>query len=457
MTDDATDTIATESGIAVLADATDDFDADAPWKVNGVAITEGAITRGQSEVERFWPADTLRDAAELLEGKPIVKNFHEMEGQAPADDVIGEVTKTGYADGVGLVYEGEITDEAIANKIAAGYLDVSPVMALVDGPMDEQAGVRRVERVEAFRDLAVVAEGAVPGNEIELGPNPAVAALSAEALSQAMGGESTDTETMPAESGEDADSASGAGDDGPSELEAADGGEGQSNPDAESDCESDVERGVTRGLQERDAEEDTTTMSEYTDKEKELLARAQAMDDPEVVEADALRRFNENVELINAAEEHDEPTVVDETEYESLQENVETIEEVLGNVLVETKGLKEATVEAMGLEAMAAEVGDDLDVEVLSQEPETGDVSGTESEGAETESLGDVDAETKSEAADILRRADLMKDRTPDHADALRQEAAELLGAEDVEALESAVELRTRETDSGVEATLEVL
>lgn len=175
-----------ESGIAVLADESNAVGegADGPWQVNGVALPENAITVGQSGTPRYWPADTLADAADELIGRPIVKNFHELDGQAPADDVIGTVTDTGYADGVGIVYEGEISDEAIAKKVARGYLDVSVVPSIADESYDEQRDARRVEAIAGFRDIAVVAEGAAKGADIELGPNPAVAALSRNLLAE---------------------------------------------------------------------------------------------------------------------------------------------------------------------------------------------------------------------------------------------------------------------------------
>lgn len=177
------------SGIATLAGTrpVDGFSPEHdPWRVHGVAISENAVTRGGSGTRRFWPAETLRSAADrdLLVGQPIVKNFHDLEGQAPADDVIGKVTQVGYADDMGLVYEGEINDKHIAEKVDADYLDVSPVPLISDETFDEDRQAQRVERIERFRDLAVVAEGASFGNQIEMGPNPGVAALSAEVLSQ---------------------------------------------------------------------------------------------------------------------------------------------------------------------------------------------------------------------------------------------------------------------------------
>lgn len=175
------------SGIAVLADGQpiDELSEEGPWEVSGVALgPPGMRTFGVSETPRIWPADTLRDAAELLSGRPVVKNYHSLGGQAPADDVIGEVTSTGFDESLGIVFKGEITDREIAEKVAQGYLDVSPVAGIAQEREDDEAEAFVVEEISGFRDLAVVADGASAGAEIELGAgsNPAVAALSQAAL-----------------------------------------------------------------------------------------------------------------------------------------------------------------------------------------------------------------------------------------------------------------------------------
>lgn len=210
-----TDTDTFQSGIAALQDATDSFDPDGgPWTVHGVALTP-SITHGGSGVARFWPEDALRDAADrgLLEGRPIVKNYHDLDGQAPADDVIGEVSETEYAEGIGLVYEGEISDRDIAEKVANDYLDVSPVPHIADETYDADRDAHVVEKLAGFRDIAVVATGAVEGNEIEMGANPAITALAANqpAAADALGAE---VATMAAETaGDDADGADDSSDD----------------------------------------------------------------------------------------------------------------------------------------------------------------------------------------------------------------------------------------------------
>lgn len=184
-----------EYGIGVLAagNTTGEIQENDPIEVNGVALPVGTVVEGGQEERHFYTEETLRDAAELLEGQNIVKNFHEIDGQAPADDVIGQVTSASFSEGLGLVYEGEIIDEDIAQRVAQGYLDVSPTVARALGEYDEARDARQVDAVAGFRDLAVVQNGQ-PGADIEIGPNPAVEALSLDALSRAMdadGGEGT--------------------------------------------------------------------------------------------------------------------------------------------------------------------------------------------------------------------------------------------------------------------------
>lgn len=173
-----------EAGLATLSsDPKPDFPENAPWSVNGVAIPVNTVVNGGQNVDHYYPESVLEESAELLEGKPIVVDFHSLDGQADASKVIGEVTSAGYQKGVGLVWEGEIVDVDIAEKIKHGYLDVSPTPARSLGEFDESMGAQRVERLADFRDLAVVANGQA-GNKIEMGSNPAVEALAMETLSR---------------------------------------------------------------------------------------------------------------------------------------------------------------------------------------------------------------------------------------------------------------------------------
>lgn len=156
-----------------------------PWFVNGVLIPENAVTQGKSGKTRLWPSSVLERAADRLVGRSLVKNFHELQGRAGADDVIGKITDAAYEEGVGIVFQGEIVDREIADKIAAGFLEVSPRVDIASETHDEANDRFIVESIGGFVDVAVVDEGAGKGNSIEIGENPSIGALSAEALSRA--------------------------------------------------------------------------------------------------------------------------------------------------------------------------------------------------------------------------------------------------------------------------------
>lgn len=188
-----------EGGIATLsADAVEDFNSEAPYEVSGVALPVNTVVNGGQNTDHYYPEEVLQDAAELLEGQQIVKNFHELEGQASADQVIGKIKDAGFEKGVGLVFSGEMVDEDTAAKVAQNYLEVSPTVARQLGEYDDSMGAQKVERVSGFRDLAVVANGQ-PGASIEPGSNPAVTALSMDALSRGFDVLSEDSEPEEAE------------------------------------------------------------------------------------------------------------------------------------------------------------------------------------------------------------------------------------------------------------------
>jgi len=68
-----------------------------------MTVIEGIALKPTSDVQGTdWPEDALREAAESLEGVPVVENF----GGDP--DTIGEVTESEYRDGEGVWYRAEI-------------------------------------------------------------------------------------------------------------------------------------------------------------------------------------------------------------------------------------------------------------------------------------------------------------------------------------------------------------
>lgn len=122
---------------------------------------------------------------------------------------------------------------------------------------------------------------------------------------------------------------------------------------------------------------------------------------------------------------------------DALSKKDEQLDELAGvfrDALKSQKGLKDETVEAMPVDALAAEFRNDegdIEAETLSQNPETQTVS-TDSEPS-TDSLS---ASEKKDVEDKLRRAELLESRTPEHADALRSEAADIAGVEDADEIE---------------------
>lgn len=347
-----------QSGIARLQ-AGSDLPDEAPFPVHGIAIPDGAVTMGRSGVSRVWPSEALREAAPLLEDRPIVKNFHELDGQAPADDVIGQVTRAEFRDGLGLVFEGEITDREIAEKIANGFLEVSPVTFIAEETPDGSGEQFVVDEIGGFRDIAVVAEGAGRGNEINLGESAALAALSAEALSQAFAAD------PPAD--EDPDGEATQSDDGTPDKPPSQSTDGPADePD--------------------DNQPSTQSMSEeLSDDEKALLA---AVDDP-----------REAIEVLQDHDSREEPVIKEQTELDALEDtigaledNLAEVEEPLRAALQERTGLSEAAVDDLSHEALTAEFRNDegdIEVDALSQMPET--------QEPETEALGDEAEEVLDE------------------------------------------------------------
>lgn len=195
------DTFADGIGLTTLESPNGEVDSlneNTPIAVNGVAIPENTILEGGLGEPHFYSPQMAERAAEVLQSQiddpetnvHIVKNFHETEGQAEADDIIGVVTGAGYSPGIGTVFEGEVMDEKTAQKINHGYLNISPSVARSLGQFDETMQARGVEEVAGFRDIATVGNGQ-PGAGVQTGPNPAVEALSRAALS-----EETETDTM---------------------------------------------------------------------------------------------------------------------------------------------------------------------------------------------------------------------------------------------------------------------
>lgn len=139
------------------------------------------------------------------------------------------------------------------------------------------------------------------------------------------------------------------------------------------------------------------------------------------------------IDVLREYHKTDDAQIVTADTLAAKDEKLDELAGVYRDVLKNEKGLKEETVEAMGVDALTNEFRNEdgeIEADTLSQSPET---------ELPEETPGDKDtlsAEEKAEVEDKLRRADLMESRTPDHADTLRNEAAEIAGVEDADEIE---------------------
>jgi hypothetical protein len=406
-------------GIAALA-----HDVDGGTQVHGVVLGEGDITNGLSGKRTRWPADTLQEMVGMFEGKPITmadsldpeqhvgvvvtEDGPELSGAVSLDEKVGEITADAYEEGVGLLFEGFLADWEAEDIVERGLAQVSPVILreveLVEGEEGSPDALYEPTAVNAVRDLAIVADGAAPSNEIAVGSSADVSAT-AEALTSHF---DVEVEVLS---------------DGRMEVTNTGGDDGQNGD----------------GGQSTPADNNEFTM-DLTDKEQELVAAARQKDDPTVVEAEVRDRLteleeqhDEHEELIEEATELDEPEVMDAEQAEAMRERVNIVEGMMAEALTEEKGLREATVEAMSFDAMAAEFetdDGDLDVEALTQTPETG--SGPTGGSNGSSGLSDED---KQRIEEIDQKISTAGSALPDsRVEALRQEAADLADADDYDA-----------------------
>ncbi|GAB3669538.1 hypothetical protein [Halopiger thermotolerans] len=404
-------------GAGVAAVAAEPADNQLP--VHGVLFGVDDITEGLSGQRTRWPADVLEEMAEdgIFEGKPITladsldpeqhvgvtmtEDGPALTGAVSMDEKVGEITATAFDEDAGLIFDGFLADWEAEEVVETGLAQISPVVIreveLVEGEEGDPDAIYEPVEVRAARDVALVADGGVPSNEINVGQSPKIEPEAAEALSAHYG---VDVEALTTDHP--------GGDDGHG------GDNGQSTP----------------------ANDDSLLM-DLTDKEKELVAAARQKDDPTVVEAEVRDRLteleeqaDEHEELIEEAADLDEPEVMDAEEAEAMRERVAIVEDMMAEALTQDLGLREATVEAMSFDAMAAEFqtdDGDLDVEALTQTPETGSGPTGGSGGSSGPSEEDIER-----IEEINTKLSNVGNALPDErVEALRNEAAELAGADD--------------------------
>jgi hypothetical protein len=154
-------TLSSETYIASLGDS-----GGPPYTVHGVALGSGDVTQGASGIKKKWPASELKDAADTLEETNLV-----VDHENNADGVVGRVTKAGYKDNTGIVYQAELYEEDLAEKIKNDLLEVS-----IRGYHDDVENLEKDEDSEAlivenitFDNLSIVPKGASPSNTLRMG------------------------------------------------------------------------------------------------------------------------------------------------------------------------------------------------------------------------------------------------------------------------------------------------
>ena len=406
-------------GAGVAAVAAEPTDNQLP--AHGVLFGPDDVTTGLTGQRTRWPADILEQMAEdgVFEGKPLTMadsldpeqhvgvtmtdDGPALTGAVSMDEKVGEITATTFDPDTGLLFEGFVADWEAEETVETGLAQISPVVIreseLVEADSEgDPDALYEVTDVQSARDVALVADGAVPSNEINVGPSTAIGHQAAEALSAHYG---VDVEAL--------------ANDHPGGDDGHNGGDGQSTP----------------------AKDDPLIM-DLTDKEQELVAAARQKDDPTVVEAEVRDRLteleeqaDEHEDLIEEASGVDDPEVMDAETAEAMRERVDIVEGMMAEALTEEKGLRDATVEAMSFDAMAAEFETDegdLDVEALTQMPESGSGPTGGSGGG---SSGPTDGD-KQRIEEIDEKLSSVGNALPDErVEALRDEAADLADADD--------------------------
>jgi len=154
----------------------------APYTVHGVALGADDVTVGQSGVKKMWPASELEAAADSLKGTNLV-----VDHENTANGVVGRVTKAGYKNGTGVIYEAELYDEELAQKVKRELLEVSirGFHADVDSLEENDDGAKIVEDIE-FDNLSIVPTGASPSNSLEIGTHDELSRAELSAFTQSL-------------------------------------------------------------------------------------------------------------------------------------------------------------------------------------------------------------------------------------------------------------------------------
>lgn len=128
--------------------------------------------------------------------------------------------------------------------------------------------------------------------------------------------------------------------------------------------------------------------------------------------------------------------IISSGKIDSLESEIKEAKEAFAAVLSEESPQSAETLSRQDMDALTepfrGEEGD-IDVDTLRQIPETGEVNDDSDEGSDMDTLS---ASEKEAIQDKLERADMFESRTPEHAESLRGEAADIAGVEDADEIE---------------------
>ncbi|MWG36478.1 hypothetical protein [Halomarina oriensis] len=168
----------TRSALAENADRT----------VHGVVLRDDEFTRGLNG-PKLWPAAELEAAAPTLAGNQLTVDAEyatelgvEVETGHGGGVVIGDITRSAYQPGIGVLYEAVLEDAGVADQLTTGDLEISIEAAHPDSVEEDPETGAAILRGFRFTGMQVVTEGAAKGNYTAPGSasdNPAIAALSA--------------------------------------------------------------------------------------------------------------------------------------------------------------------------------------------------------------------------------------------------------------------------------------
>jgi len=165
-----------------------------PYTVSGVAIPDNAETK-HANGEKVWTPDALRQVADTLaddsysdqllgDGNAVIDH------STSASDSIGRIKKSGYVDGIGVVFEADLSNRNIAESVLNDELEVSPRTIHADDELldtdDDGRYILDGGDVKRFVHLSFEQSGRAPGNFVETGPSEALADMSAADLSASL-------------------------------------------------------------------------------------------------------------------------------------------------------------------------------------------------------------------------------------------------------------------------------